>query len=149
MSAVLMPGSTDAGQLLEACPGTQVASRENDAGLEHVREFIRASKANNTIRGYQSDWRDFCAWCESRGCLCPLPATADALAAYIAVCAGRPKPGSIQRRLNVIAEAHKPAGLESPTHPAIVRNTLKGIRRTLGTAPTQKTGGVDGRFAKL
>ena len=33
--------------------------------LEQVREYIRASKAENTIRGYQSDWRAFCAWCES------------------------------------------------------------------------------------
>jgi integrase len=40
--------------------------------------------------------------------------------------------------LNAIAEAHKAAGLESPTHAAIVRNTLKGIRRTHGTAPAQK-----------
>jgi integrase len=40
--------------------------------------------------------------------------------------------------LNAIAEAHKAAGLESPTHNAIVRNTMKGIRRTLGTAPVQK-----------
>ena len=32
---------------------------------EQVREFIRASKAENTLRGYQSDWRDFCAWCEA------------------------------------------------------------------------------------
>lgn len=29
-------------------------------------------------------------------------------------------------------------GLESPTRVAIVRNTLKGIRRMLGTAPAQK-----------
>jgi site-specific recombinase XerD len=103
-----------------------------------VREYIRASKAENTLRGYQSDWRDFCAWCESRGGLCPLPAAADTVAAYIAESAGHLKPGSIQRRLNAIAEAHKAAGLESPTHAAIVRNTLKGIRRTLGTAPAQK-----------
>jgi integrase len=103
-----------------------------------VREFIRASKAENTLRGYRSDWRHFCAWCESRGGLCPLPAAADAVAAYIAECAGRLKPGSIQRRLNAIAEAHKAAGLDSPTHTGIVRNTLKGIRRTLGTAPAQK-----------
>jgi integrase len=68
-----------------------------------------------------------------------LPAAAESVAAYIAECAGRLKPGSIQRRLNAIAEAHKAAGLESPTHAAIVRNTLKGIRRTLGTAPAQKT----------
>jgi integrase len=40
--------------------------------------------------------------------------------------------------LNAIAEAHKAAGLESPTHSGLVRNTFKGIRRTLGTAPIQK-----------
>ena len=39
--------------------------------LEQVREYIRASKAENTLRGYQSDWRDFCSWCEGHG-LCPL-----------------------------------------------------------------------------
>jgi site-specific recombinase XerD len=138
MSTGLVLGSTHAGQLLEACPGTQVASRENVAGLEHVREFIRASKAHNTIRGYQADWRHFCAWCESRGGLQSLPATPDAVAAFIAECAGTLKPGSIQRRLNAIAEAHKAAGFESPTHHAFVRNTMKGIRRTKGTAPAQK-----------
>jgi integrase len=61
------------------------------------------------------------------------------VAAYIADCAGRLKVGSIQRRINAIAEAHKAAGLEPPTHAPIVVNTMKGIRRTLRTAPTQKT----------
>jgi hypothetical protein len=104
---------------------------------ERVREFIRASKAENTLRGYRADWGDFCAWCDARG-LQPLPAAADTVAAHIAECAGHLKPGSIQRRLNAIAEVHKAAGLDSPTHAGIVRNTLKGIRRTLGTAPAQK-----------
>jgi integrase len=40
--------------------------------------------------------------------------------------------------LNAIAEAHKAVGAESPTHNALVRNTMKGIRRTIGTAPGQK-----------
>jgi integrase len=106
--------------------------------LGPVRKFIRASKAQNTLRGYQSDWREFCAWCDARG-VCSLPAAADAVAAYIAECAGHLKPGSIQRRLNAIAEAHKATGTDSPTGAAIVRNTLKGIRRTLGTAPAQKS----------
>ena len=104
---------------------------------EQVREFVRASKAENTLRGYQADWRAFCAWCEGHS-LCPLPATADAVAAYIAECAGHLKPGSIQRRLNAITEAHRAVSLDSPTHTGIVRNTMKGIRRTLGTAPVQK-----------
>ena len=104
---------------------------------DQVRDYIRASKAENTLRGYQSDWRAFCAWCEGQN-VCPSPAAPDTVAAYSAECAGRLKPGSIQRRLNAIAEAHKAAGLDSPTHSAIVRNTMKGIRRTIGTAPAQK-----------
>src|SRR5579872_5543179 len=113
------------------------AGLELASGWERVREFVGASKAASTFRGYQSDWRHFCAWCEARG-VTPLPAPADAVAAYIAECAERLKPGSIQRRLNAIAEAHKAAGLDSPTPAGIVRNTMKGIRRTRGTAPSQK-----------
>src|SRR5262249_40126808 len=104
---------------------------------QQAREFIRASKAENTVRGYQSDWREFCAWCEPQGS-CPLPASPEAVASYIAECAGRLKVGSLQRRLNAIAEAHKAMALESPTRATIVRNTLKGIKRTIGTAAVQK-----------
>jgi site-specific recombinase XerD len=106
--------------------------------LDQVREFIRASKSENTIRGYQSDWRQFCTWSEGHG-VRPLPASPEIVASYIAECAGRLKVGSIQRQMNAIAEAHKAVGVESPTHSAIVKNTMKGIRRTKGTAPLQKT----------
>lgn len=136
--------------------------------LEKVREFIRASKAESTLRGYQSDWRQFVEWCkvryrsqllqntivvrnivipaecpvvttgEDEAAICPLPASPETVAAFIADCAGRLKVGSIQRRLNAIAEAHKAMGLESPTSAGMVRNTLKGIKRTIGTAAVQK-----------
>src|SRR3954454_14710615 len=105
--------------------------------MDQVRKYIRASKAESTLRGYQSDWRHFCGWCEGHG-QCPLPASAEVVAAYIADCAGHLKPGSIQRRLNAIAEAHKATGAESPTHAAVVANVMKGLRRVLGTAPVQK-----------
>ncbi len=105
--------------------------------LEQVREYIRASKAENTLRGYRADWREFSAWCETRS-LCALPANPESVAEYLAVSASRLKVGSIQRRINAIAEAHKAVGLESPTHHAMVINTMKGIRRTRGTAPAQK-----------
>jgi integrase len=104
---------------------------------QQVRDFIRASKAESTIRGYRADWRAFCGWCESHS-LCPLPASPETVASYIAECAARLKVGSIQRRLNAIAEAHKATGLDSPTTAGMVRNTLKGIRRALGTAATPK-----------
>jgi hypothetical protein len=67
--------------------------------LEHVREYIRASKAANTLRGYQSDWRAFCAWCESHS-LCPLPALPETIASYIAECRtaqGGEHPATIER----------------------------------------------------
>src|SRR5690242_16745518 len=108
------------------------------SSLEQAREFARQSKAADTLRGYRADWANFYSWCETHK-LCPLPARAEAVAAYIAECAGHLKVGSIQRRLNAIAEAHKAVGVESPTHSATVRNTMKGIRRSLGTAPAQKS----------
>ena len=110
---------------------------EPSPSLEQAREFARHSKAESTLRGYQSDWRDFCAWCDSHS-LCPLPASPESVASYIAECASRLKTGTIQRRLNAIAEAHKAMGRGSPISAGIVRNTLKGIRRTLGTATVQK-----------
>jgi site-specific recombinase XerD len=125
-------------------PNTQIIGPVLDRGAdvvplpsEQVREFIRASKADNTLRGYQSDWRDFSTWCEAHG-IHSLPAAPETVAAYIAECAGHLKPGSIQRRLNAITEAHKAVGLEPPTHGPIVVNTMKGIRRLKGTAPEQK-----------
>src|SRR5579864_5463148 len=105
--------------------------------LDRVREYIRASKADNTLRGYQADWRHFCGWCTPKG-QSPMPPPPEVVAAYIAECAAHLKVGSIQRRLNAIAEAHKAVGLESPTHSPIVINTMKGIRRTKGTAVDQK-----------
>lgn len=127
-----------AGELMLSVQGESKGADIVPPSLDQAREFARHSKAENTLRGYRADWRDFCAWCESHA-LAPLPASPETVAAYIAECAGRLKVGSIQRRLNAIAEAHKATGLESPTTAGMVRNTLKGIRRTLGTASAPKT----------
>jgi site-specific recombinase XerD len=106
--------------------------------LDQAREFARRSKSENTLRAYGADWRNFCQWCNAHG-LGPLPAAPESVASYIAECAGRIKVSSIQRRLCAIAEAHKAMAANSPTTAGIVRATLKGIRRTLGTAATPKT----------
>jgi hypothetical protein len=44
--------------------------------LDQAREFARHSKAENTLRGYRADWRDFCGWCEAHA-VCWLPASAE------------------------------------------------------------------------
>jgi len=105
--------------------------------LDQVREYVRASKAENTLRGYKADWRAFCEWCELHS-VQPMPASAESVAAFIAESAERLKVGSVQRRLNAISEAHKAVGLESPTATSLVLNTMKGIRRIMGGPPVQK-----------
>src|SRR5579884_3002211 len=122
-------------ELVVTSPVTTVTT----AGFDAVRAFIRASKAPSTVAGYTADWKDFLAWCEKHG-RAALPAAPETVADYIAQCADHLKPGSIQRRLNAISEAHKAVGYDEdlPTHSGVVRNVMKGIRRTLGTKPVQK-----------
>jgi integrase len=48
------------------------------------------------------------------------------------------RPATVQRALAGIVEAHRSLGLSSPREDARVREVLKGIRRSLGTAPRQK-----------
>lgn len=104
---------------------------------EQARDYAINSKAANTVRGYQCDWSDFTAWTEARG-LCALPATPETVALYITSLADRLKVATIMHRLATITEAHKAAGLEPPTKTSVVQAVAAGIRRTKGTAQTQK-----------
>ena len=38
-------------------------NRDLPALPDFVREYVRASKAENTIGAYRTDWRDFGQWC--------------------------------------------------------------------------------------
>jgi site-specific recombinase XerD len=105
---------------------------------DRASEFIRQSKAKNTIRAYRADWDHFTAWCKAHG-QSSLPATADSVALYVADLAASLKPATITRRISAISQAHQIAGMESPTRAAKVRLVLAGIRRTLGTAQEAKT----------
>lgn len=98
-----------------------------------VRFYAAASRAENTIRGYRSDWRAFEDWCRANG-FQSLPANGPTIAAYLSAAADSGlKSGTIQRRVSSIASAHEAAGFENPCSAAIVRLTLAGLRRTLGT----------------
>jgi site-specific recombinase XerD len=105
----------------------------------NAREFIRAAKAENSRRAYLSDWRLFEAWCRERR-LPSLPATPETVTLYITALAANHKPASLQRKLTSITKAHQAAGYESPAsmQRAVVGETMKGIRRTLGTAQPGK-----------
>jgi integrase len=100
-------------------------------------DFARAAKAENTKRAYRSDWRDFSAWCAAHG-LAPMPARPSTLRLYLADLAGRAKVATVRRRLASVSKAHQVAGHPSPATAPEVRETMAGIRRALGVAPTAK-----------
>jgi site-specific recombinase XerD len=104
---------------------------------EQAREYARRARAESTIRAYRTDWRDFEAWC-ARQPTSSLPATPEAVACYLASMADHHKASTIQRRLSAISQVHQMKGFESPTKNEVVRSVLKGIRRTIGTAPDEK-----------
>jgi site-specific recombinase XerD len=108
------------------------------AELALAARYAQAEKADNSLRAYRSDFALFQRWCKERR-LTPLPARAETLATFIACEAERgSKPSSIARRLAGIRHAHVRAGFPSPNAAETVKATLRGVRRTLGTAPTRK-----------
>jgi site-specific recombinase XerD len=106
--------------------------------LELAADFAKASKAKATQAAYASDFHIFEAWCAARG-LCAIPATAAAVAAFLAdeATAGR-RASTLGRRLAAIRYFHRAAGLETPTGDEKVKAVLAGIRRTIGAAPIRK-----------
>jgi site-specific recombinase XerD len=104
-----------------------------------TRQFLAAAKAAGTRRAYRADWDHFDAWCRHHS-LAALPATPETVALYITALAASHRPATLRRRLTVIGLAHQAAGRPSPAsmQQTLVGETLKGIRRTLGTAQTGK-----------
>jgi site-specific recombinase XerD len=88
---------------------------------EAARAALEAGTADNTRRGYSSDWAAFTDWCATTGER-PMPATAETLVEYVAhliatpsARTGRPLvPSSIRRALTSIRAAHRAAGATPP-----------------------------------
>src|ERR1700758_4924955 len=98
------------------------------ADAERARGFANAEKAGATRRAYRTDFAIFRAWCAERQ-LGTLPASSATVAAFLSHEASRTA---------AIRYAHKFAGLASPTDDELVKATVRGIRRTLGTAKIKK-----------
>jgi len=101
-----------------------------------ARDFVAASRAENTTRVYRTGWTQFTAWCAEHGVIA-LPAGAETVALYVADLAKGAKPATIDLRLAAISAAHRAAGHDSPTKEEAVRLVRRGVRRTLGTAQRQ------------
>jgi site-specific recombinase XerD len=108
----------------------ELAELENRA-----HQFAEKSRAESTLRAYDSDLRDFQSWCADHH-LQSLPTEPLTIATYLAALAETNKsPATIRRRLASISVAHQLAGFETPTSDAIVRSVWAGIRRDKGMEP--------------
>jgi len=95
-----------------------------------------ASASENTRRAYLSDWRRWDTWCAERG-YASVPAHPDTVCAYLADQAERVKVSTLARHLATISKAHQVAGVANPCQSVAVRDTLRGLRRTRGTARSE------------
>jgi site-specific recombinase XerD len=106
--------------------------------LTRAAEWAREEKAAATRRAYRSDFRIFEAWCRHRG-VSALPAIPASVAAFLAHDVEKgTRPSTLGRRVAAIRYAHKLANHPVPTDDERVKATMRGIRRSLGTAPRKK-----------
>jgi site-specific recombinase XerC len=116
-----------------ALPSTLLA----DVGA--ARNYARQALSAATRAAYDSDWRAFEGWCADRG-VEPMPAPPAPVAAFLAAMAERGlRPATIARRCAAVRHYHHLAGVDPlPTDAAIVKTTMKGLRRSLGATQAKK-----------
>ncbi|WP_374121977.1 site-specific integrase [Frankia sp. AiPa1] len=107
---------------------------------ERAGDYARASRASATWRAYDSDLRQFRAWCAQQpGGPQAIPAAPSTVAGYLAALADAGyRPTTIRRRIAAISVAHQLAGYPSPTRAPQVSAVWDGVRRTLGIRPDRK-----------
>jgi site-specific recombinase XerD len=124
---------------LTVIPAASVPASLAEAELDAALSFAEQEKSAATRCAYRSDWRIFTAWCALRG-LEPLPAAPGTVARFLSwqATAGV-KASTISQRCAAIGYAHKLAGhREPPSNAETVKAVMRGIRRTIGTASTQR-----------
>ena len=99
---------------------------------EETINNLKSSKANNTLRAYKSDFKDFLAFCSKHG-LHSLPTEPKIVSLYLTHLSKNSKISTLRRRLVSISMIHKLKGhYLDIKHPIIIEN-LMGIKRVKGS----------------
>ena len=93
---------------------------------------LKSSKANNTLRAYKSDFKDFGAFCAKHG-LSSLPTEPKIVSIYLTYLSKNSKISTIRRRLVSISMVHKLKGHYLDTKHPIITENLLGIKRVKGS----------------
>jgi len=98
---------------------------------------LKNSKAANTLRAYQADFKDFSAFCIKNG-LSSMPTDPKILSLYLTHLSASSKFSTLKRRIASISVIHKIKGYYLDTkHPLIMEN-LHGIKRVKGSIQKAK-----------
>ena len=99
---------------------------------------LQSSKANNTVRAYKSDFKDFGLFCAQNG-FKALPSDPKIVSLYLTYLSTKDnKMSTLKRRLVSIGVIHKLKGLYLDTkHPSIIENIM-GIKRRKGSKQSGK-----------
>ena len=98
---------------------------------------LKNSKSTNTLRAYQSDFRDFSVFC-SKNAFSSLPTQPKIVALYITNLSKYSKFSTLKRRIASISVIHKLKGHYLDTKHPIIMENLHGIKRTLGSRQKAK-----------
>ena len=99
--------------------------------LETIKN-LKNSKAANTLRAYQADFKDFSSFCIKNG-FNPIPTEPKILSLYLTHLSSSSKYSTLKRRIASISVVHKMKGhYLDIKHPIIMEN-LHGIKRVKGS----------------
>ena len=98
---------------------------------------LRNSKAKNTLRAYQSDFKDFTIFCSKNG-FSFMPTEPKIIALYITNLSKSSKFSTLRRRIASISVIHKLKGHYLDTKHPIIMENLHGIKRSLGSRQRAK-----------
>lgn len=91
-----------------------------------AEDYAKAATADNTKIAYQKDLDRFMQWGGK------IPSSPEQVSAYLSEHAMDHKVATLLRWLTSISQAHKRAGLPTPTKDTVVHETLSGIRKIHG-----------------
>ena len=98
---------------------------------------LKNSKSNNTLRAYQSDFKDFSSFC-IKNSFSSLPTQPKIVAFYITNLSKSAKFSTLKRRIASISVIHKLKGHYLDTKHPIIMENLHGIKRALGSRQKAK-----------
>lgn len=130
---------------------TQPAIEANATELvtAEVIALAKASRSKNTLLAYRKAMDGFRRWCIGKA-VESLPAEPEAVAAYLVHrMQGGLRASSLSMIVSAIRHWHRQAGFQSPTEAEGVKDVMRGIRRTIGTAPRQKAPATAERMSAM